>query len=84
MLVRPDVPRELDAIIQKMGSHHPHERYQSAAEVVAALHPWLPLAQWVTLAAGLMAPEPVAADRSQPEPAKPAARKGLLGRLFGR
>ena len=83
-LVRPDVPRELDAIVQKMGSNHPHERYQSAAEVVAALHPWLPLAQWVALAAGLSAPaEPVAAERAA-GPAKPATRRGLLGRLFGR
>ncbi len=80
-LIRPDVPRELDAIVQKMGSHHPHERYQSAAEVVAALHPWLPLAQWVSLAAGLSAPEPVAADR--PADAAPVKR-GLFGRLFGR
>ncbi len=80
-LIRPDVPRELDAIVQKMGSQHPHERYQSAAEVVAALHPWLPLAQWVTLAAGLSSPEPAAADR--PAAVAPV-RKSLFGRLFGR
>lgn len=83
--VRPEVPRELDAIVQKMGSNHPHERYQNAAEVVAALHPWLPLAQWVTLAAGLAVPEPVAADRPQSESANTAGqRRGFFGRLFGR
>jgi serine/threonine-protein kinase len=80
---RPGVPRELDAIVQRMGSNHPHERYQSAAEVVAALHPWLPLAQWVTLAAGLAGPDPVAADRSADLTATPPPRKGLLSGLSG-
>lgn len=81
--VQPGVPRELDAIVQRMGSNHPHERYQSAAEVVAALHPWLPLAQWVALAAGLSAPDPVAAGRTADPAVTPGPRKGLLGSLSG-
>ena len=61
-----------------MGAKDPHERYQSAGEVVAALHPWLPVAQWVTL--GLHV-EKVAAPR--PAPAKPPQKKsGFFGRLL--
>jgi serine/threonine-protein kinase len=48
-LVNKDVPPELDAIIEKMTARDPHERYQSAGEVVAALMPWLPVSQWVAL-----------------------------------
>jgi serine/threonine protein kinase len=40
-LIRPDVPVELSAVIQKMLEKRPEERYQSAVEVVAALQPWL-------------------------------------------
>jgi serine/threonine-protein kinase len=54
--VRPDVPRDLDAIVERMTAKDPHERYQSTADVVAALMPWLPVNQWVTLGAGLQRP----------------------------
>jgi len=84
--VRPDLPRELDAIVQKMGAKDPHERYQSAGEVVAALHPWLPVAQWVSL--GLFAEKPAPAARpARPEPAvepKAAGKSGGLKAAFGR
>lgn len=67
--VRPDVPRDLDEIVLRMTAKDPHERYQSAGEVVAALLPWLPVNQWVTLGAGMNPPDPepevgeVAADK---------------------
>jgi serine/threonine-protein kinase len=51
--VRPGLPRDLDAILARMSAKDPHERYKSAGEVIAALHPWLPLAQWGALGAGL-------------------------------
>jgi serine/threonine protein kinase len=47
--VRPEVPREIDAIVQKMAAREPGERYQSADELLVALHPWLPVALWQSL-----------------------------------
>jgi serine/threonine-protein kinase len=74
--MRPEVPREIDAIVRKMGAKDPHERYPSAREVLAAMHPWLPLEQWQAL--GIALPEP-------PPPEKPAPKKrGFFARLFGR
>jgi serine/threonine-protein kinase len=61
---RPDLPPELDEIVQKMGAKDPHERYQSAGEVVTALHPWLPVAEWVTL--GVAA----AIEQAKPKPVR--------------
>jgi serine/threonine-protein kinase len=56
-VVKPDVPRDLDAIVERMTAKDPHERYQTTNEVVAALMPWLPVNQWVTLGAGLHKPD---------------------------
>ena len=42
-------PPEIDAVVQKMGAKDPAARYQSAAEVVNALHTWLPVAEWAEL-----------------------------------
>jgi serine/threonine protein kinase len=39
-LVRPDVPRELAAIVAKMMARDPERRYQAPAEVAAALKPF--------------------------------------------
>lgn len=69
--VRPGVPREIDAIVQRMGAKDPHERYQSAAAVVAALHPWLPVAQWLALGINPHAVAP-AERAAADEPAAPA------------
>ena len=82
--LKPTIPPELDAIVQKMGAKDPHARYQSAREVVIALHPWLPLAQWQALGISPEPPEPAAPT---PTPAKPPRKRGFLaflGRLFGR
>jgi serine/threonine protein kinase len=38
---RPDAPRELVAIVEKMMAKQPADRFQSATEVVAALTAWL-------------------------------------------
>lgn len=88
--VRPDVPRELDAIVQKMGAKDPHERFQSAAEVVAALHPWLPVSQWVSLGVfaekagtnGKAVRAKLAGDEEKPAGLF-AGLKAALGRLWG-
>jgi len=71
--VRPDVPRDLDAIVEKMTAKDPHERYQSTGEVVTALMPWLPVNQWVTLGAGLHQPE---ADEAKEEAEEAPAARG--------
>lgn len=81
-LVRPDIPRELDAVIERMAAKDPHLRYQTAVQVATALHPWLPMAQWLALGigAGEAAP-PLPAEQASAGPAKP---RSWLARLFGR
>ena len=69
---RPGLPRELDAVVLKMAAKDPHERYQSAAEVVAALQPWLPVAEWAALGLGKL-------EAQKAAPAKPAARSEGTG-----
>ena len=75
-VLRPEVPREIDAIVRKMGAKDPHERYPSAREVLQAMHPWLPLEQWQSLGISLPEPEPV----RKPEPPR---KRGFFARLFG-
>jgi len=48
--IRAGVPPELDEIVRKMGAKDPVNRFQSAKELVIALHPWLPVAEWQALA----------------------------------
>jgi serine/threonine protein kinase len=40
--VRPEVPRDLAALVALMMSKDPQERFQTPAQVVAELEPWLP------------------------------------------
>src|SRR5262245_34272728 len=53
--VRPGIPREIDALVMKMGAKDPHERYPSAREVLIAMSGWLPVEQWQKL--GISLPE---------------------------
>src|SRR5262245_48883478 len=39
--IRREVPKQLSAVVDKMMSKDPNDRFQSPAEVVEALHPWL-------------------------------------------
>ncbi len=81
-LVRPGVPRELDTLVEKMGAKDPHERFQSAAEVVAAFQAWLPVAEWTVLGLPSTAvPAPALRKRTA---AAPAAQPGLFARVFGK
>jgi len=88
--IRPSVPREIDALVRKMGAKDPHERFATAREVVIAMHPWLPLEQWQALNLG-PAPTPVSIPTApaRATPTTTAAPKEhsffgrLLGRLFG-
>lgn len=45
----PGVPGGLAEVVQRMGARDPADRYASAAEAVAALRPWVPVAEWVGL-----------------------------------
>ena len=77
---RPGIPREIDALVMKMGAKDPHERYPSAREVLAAMHGWLPVDQWQRLGIGL--PEKVDAVPA-PKPPPLPKKRGFLARLFG-
>jgi eukaryotic-like serine/threonine-protein kinase len=81
--VRPDVPRELDAIVQKMAAREPHERYQTADEVLHALHPWLPVAQWVALGINLERPAKPAETPAEPVPERKGGLFAAIRRLWG-
>ncbi len=70
------IPPELDELVQAMGAVNPGSRPKDAAEVVAALHAYLPVAQWEALGLSL-APKPVA-RRAAPAS---AAKKGFFARL---
>jgi serine/threonine-protein kinase len=93
MKLKPGVPKELDAIVQRMGAKDPHARYPSARAVVVALQSWLPVSQWQMLGlSDATRNEPAAASSEPKKGAKPksdvpATKGGLLAairRLFGR
>jgi eukaryotic-like serine/threonine-protein kinase len=78
-LVRPGVPKEIDALVWKMGAKNPHERFASAKEVVIAMHAWLPVEQWRGL--GL---SPLETPTQAPvTPVVPPKKRGFFARLFG-
>ncbi|MFN0056683.1 MAG: WD40 repeat domain-containing serine/threonine protein kinase [Planctomycetales bacterium] len=58
--LRPDAPRELEAVVLKMIARNPQERYASAGEVAAALVPFASTATQPTLAASPPAASPAA------------------------
>jgi serine/threonine-protein kinase len=62
--VRPEVPRALSTVIQKMMAKRPDDRYQTAAEVMDALLPFV---------GGLLTPEGRPSDQFRAVPAAPAA-----------
>jgi serine/threonine-protein kinase len=64
-LIRKGIPREMDVIVQKMGAKNPHERYQTADDVVLALHTWLPVAEWTAIGAAIKTSAPPT-DRPAP------------------
>ena len=90
--LRPNIPKELDTIVQRMGAKDPHVRFQSARDVVIALHSWLPVAQWQALGlaaevkglevartamAAALTPEMIAKSKSKPKSAASAKKGGL-------
>ena len=70
---RPGVPRELDDLVQTLGAKDPHERYQTAGEVVSAMQPWLPVADWAAL--GLPASPPPSTRRGKSAPSSSKAKR---------
>ncbi len=94
--LRKNIPPELDELVQRMGAKDPHVRIQSARDVVIALHPWLPLAEWQALGLSLEQPKepevaqtalatplPAAFARQPQKKATTSARRGIFGRLRG-
>lgn len=86
-LIKPEIPHELDTIVQKMGAKDPFERYQSATELIGALHPWLPVSQWVTLGLFVDTQTPPPAKKmSTAKPATPPgkqeAKSSIISGLF--
>jgi serine/threonine-protein kinase len=98
--LRPNIPKDIDTLVQRMGAKDPHVRIQSARDVVIALQTYLPVAEWQALGlAAEAAKEPDVARTAlaMPVPAallkkdkekKPAAdkpaRKGGLLGFFRR
>ncbi len=98
--LRPNIPREIDTVVQRMGAKDPHVRFQSARDVALALQSWLPVAEWQALnLSAERPPEPVGVrtglapalsayptGRPTPPPL-PNQKRGFfafLRRLFGR
>jgi hypothetical protein len=78
---RPGIPREIDALVTKMGAKDPFERFPSAREVLAAMSAWLPVGQWQALGIGM----PVKVEVAEPTPKLPPLpkKRGFFARLFG-
>jgi len=79
--IRAGIPVELDDIIRKMGAKDPVNRFQSAKDLVIALHPWLPVAEWQSISAEI---GPKAEERKAPAAAPKPGFWGKLKSLFGR
>lgn len=82
-LVRPGVPRELDALVEKMGAKDPHERFQTAADVAAAFQAWLPMGEWAALGLPSVTVPTPAPRRSGGMAAAKKSNKGFWARLLG-
>src|SRR5262249_42012837 len=86
-IVRPTVPKDIAAIVQRMGAKDPNSRIPTAQDIVSALHAYLPVAQWDSL--GLdVTPMPKkkldARTLTKEKPAlKPEKKRGFFARLFG-
>jgi serine/threonine-protein kinase len=77
-LIRKNIPPEIDQLVQRMGAKNPHERYDSAREMVIAMQAWLPVEQWLAL--GLNTPEKKATPQRKDAAPK---KRGFFARLFG-
>ena len=64
-------------------AHAQHLRDSGVGDVVIALHPWLPVAQWHALGLSLEKQDQPAQDE-QDAPAKSGGLFAFLRRLFGR
>lgn len=82
-LVRAGVPRELDELVERMGAKDPHERFQSAAEVVAAFQAWLPMSEWAALGLGSVSVPPPAPRRRSSGDVR-VKQPGFFARLVGK
>jgi serine/threonine-protein kinase len=75
--LRPNIPKDIDEIVQRMGAKDPHVRLQSARDVVIALQSWLPVAQWQALG--------ITADQAkQPDVARTALAAALSPEMLAK
>lgn len=92
--LKPNIPKELDTLVQRMGAKDPHVRIQSSREVVIALQSYLPVSEWQALGlsteqvhtpevarTAMAIPVPDALRKS--EKSKPNSTKPRKGGLFG-
>ncbi len=79
-----EIPSQLGAIVSRMGAREPDRRHQSVNELLLALQPWLPIADWVTFSATLPADKPATPPQRLTD-LKPAAKpkRSFFQRLFG-
>ena len=75
-LVRPEVPKELAAVVAKMLAKEPAKRYQTPGEVAKELQPFTK--------PGVVPTPPVAAPMAHPTPAPPKARRMTVGPVDAR
>jgi serine/threonine protein kinase len=82
--INPKVPLQLGELVVKMGSREPGQRFQSATQLLVALQPWLPIADWVTFAASLPAEKPAAPPKRLTDIQPAAKPRSFWSRLLGR
>lgn len=80
--LRPNIPKEISDLVQKMGARNPQARPATAGDVVVALHAYLPVAQWDSLGLDIT-PMPKKRLKLATKGEKKKA-PGFFGRIFGR
>lgn len=77
--IHPEIPSEVDDVLQKATQKDPKERYQSVQDMVISF-------KRMMLSTGLLPPleEVIKTETTKKEPEDPPQKKGLLGRLLGR
>jgi eukaryotic-like serine/threonine-protein kinase len=79
----PNVTPELAAVVQKMGARDPYSRYQSTTELLVAMQGWLPITDWLAVAASMPSQQPTLPNRLTDSDTT-QTKGGFFSRFFGR